>query len=244
MSITMGLIGEGFSVVAGDTRTVDIFNGNTRDDANKIFRTKFGWVVEGGGVLTSGTIFNNLLHNLNIKTRKHIYTCWLMAIKETLRLAEYTDAELYTEVNQEVNSSQAIISINYFQDSVPVIEINTIDFAYGRRKMKAYNSLIVNPPKKTIRTKRLITKYSDLAKDITNVYEAIYTMACFLDELSRISKWISNILDCGISLKISNDEILFLKLREGVKTIKKLYKEKQDLSEIMYVAGGLKDVEI
>lgn len=240
MSIAAGYLGDGFSVVATDTRTTNIaVKEKFNDEAKKLFLTKFGWVAESGGVALSTTFFNNLLNSNNIKTRKQIYTCWLMAIRETVRFAEkHADPKLYSEISQEVNSSQAICSINYFKDNAPEMEVDTIDFVYGRRELKAINSLIVNPPKPTIRTKRLIAKYSAIAKEITNVHEAIYTIACFMDDLSKISKWVSNIVDCGISLKISDDEIIFLRVTEAAKDIKQLYIERQDLSEIMMFSGN------
>lgn len=240
MSVTLGLLGIGFSVVASDTRSVNTFTGKVSDDREKLFSYNLGWAAGGGGVFATTTFFKKLLNSNIIKTRRQIYTYWLIAIRDTLRFAEYAGKEVFSEVDREVNSSHCICSINFFKGGMPVIEVDTLDFAYGRRKLNTWNSLIVNPPRQTKRTKRLIAKYTDLARSVANVYEAIYVMACFLNEFSKISKWVSNTLDCGISLQISDDEILFLKVSKSAKLIKKLYKQKQDLSEIMIVCGKIR----
>lgn len=240
MSITMGLLGDRFSLVAADTRVTNIMNDTCSDEFEKLFQTDFGWIANGGGVRLSTSFFKKFLDTHKIKTRRHIYIAWLSAIRDTELFAERcVDPELCENAKAELNSSHAIYSINYYsRDGNPHIEVETVDFAFQRRKLKAFNSLVVFPPKRTIRTKRLIAKYTALAKDITNVHEAIYVMACFLNDLSKISKWVSDILDCGISLQIDS-EILFMRLKGNANTIKKLYKEKQDLSEIMMVCGSI-----
>lgn len=238
MSVTFELLGDCFSIVAADTRTTNIFDGSHNDDSEKLFLYDFGWVASGGGVGAQTKLFRAFLQTYKIKTRKQLYTAWLITVRDTLRIAKkYKSEAEYKEIDAEMNSSNATCSINYFKDGKPVLEINAMDFAYGRRKLKARNSLIVNPPKWTKRTKRLVAKYSELAKEIIDMYQAVHVLACLLNDLSKINKWISNVLDCGISVAISDTEILLLRVRESSKTIIEQYKSKHDLSEMMMVCG-------
>jgi len=238
MSVTIGLIGDSYSLIAADTRITHLSDNGYSDNSEKLIFTDFGWIANGGGVQFSTRVLKKFLDTHRIKTRRHIYIAWLSSIRDTELFAEKCgDPELCKNSKAELFSSHAIYSINFFKDGKPHIEVETVDFVYQRRKLQVINSLVVFPPKRTIRTKRLIAKYSDIARSITNIHEAIYVMACFLDDLSKISRWVSNTLDCGISLQIDN-EILFLRLKENTKAIKKLYKAKQDLSEIMMVCGN------
>lgn len=245
MSITLGLLGDHFSIVAADTRTTNIFDKSQDDSMEKIFRTDFGWIACGGGVSAQTKLFQAFLQAYEVKTRKQLYTAWLITTRDLLRIAsECKDERQYKEIDLEMNSTQAICSINYFKDKKPILEIDTMDFAYGRRKLNVQNSLIVNPPKWTKRTKRLVSKYSELAKGITDVHHAVYVLACFLNDLSKISKWVSSILDCGISIAISDGEILLLHIKETTKTIIEQYRDKHDLSEMMMVEREINNVEI
>lgn len=234
MSITLGLLGDHFSIVAADTRATNIFDKNQNDSKEKIFCTKFGWIANGGGVSAQTKLFQAFLQTYDVKTRKQLYTAWLITERDMLRVVkECKNEKQYKEIDLEMNSSNAICSINYFKNKKPVLEIDTMDYAYGRRKLNSQNSLIVNPPKWTKRTKRLVSKYSELAKGITDIHHAVYVLACLLNDLSKISKWISNILDCGISIAISDDKIILLHIRETAKAIIEQYKDKHDLFEIM-----------
>jgi len=237
MSISMGLIGKGFSIVAADTRTMNIIQEKPSDEAKKLFQYESGWVATCGGVAAHTTLFEAFLNTYKIKTRKQLYNAWLITVRDTLRVAkECLSEKEYNETDMEMNSTNAFVSINYFNGG-SVIEINSLDFAYGRRKLCAENSLIVHPPKLTKRIKRLIKEYTELARNVADVYEAVYTMACLLNEISRVSNWVSKTLDCGISIQISDNEIVLLRLREHVKDIIKQYKQKHDLSEKMMVCG-------
>ena len=229
MSVSMAILGENYSIVAADTRTTNFLNGNVDDDGEKIFRYKWGWVSESGGVSAATDLFKLLLTAYIYDTRKQIHNFWLKSIKGTIEAAEKCGVK---GTDQEMNSSNAFVSINYFSDR-PVLEIDTMDFKYGRRVLNAKNSLIINPPKQTKRIKRLIKKYSSLATG--DVHEAIYVMACFLHGLAKTNKWVSSTLDCGISLQISDTEILLMRLRQNAELIKSVYEERGDLSEMMMV---------
>lgn len=237
MSIIAGYLGEGFSVVATDTRTTNIaVKEKFNDEAKKLNVTNFGWVAESGGVSLSTTFFNNLLNSNNIKTRKQIYTCWLMAIRETLRFSEkHLAPKLYSEVDQEVNSSQAIYSLNYFTDGAAHIEIETIDFAYGKRKALP-NTLITQPPKNTKRINRVVEECSKMPVD--SIHSAIYVIACLIDDIAKLTPFINNHVDAGISFRVSESEILFMRLSENARAIKRLYKQWKNLSTIMMVCGS------
>ena len=67
---------------------------------------------------------------------------------------------------------------------------------------------------------------------------SISLMACFLHELAKTNKWVSSTLDCGISLQISDTEILLMRLREATKAIKAAY-QKDSLQEMMNVEAIL-----
>lgn len=240
MSVSIGLLGEGFSIVAADNRATHLepINGEKySDNCEKMFQTKFGWVAVSGGVHASTTMFDNLLNSNEIKTRHQIYTCWLMSIKETERLAKI----YFEDACNESNSSQAIYSLNYFKDGTLHMGVEFLDFAYKQRKLKEKNILIVNPPKSTKRIKRLIAKYVERVKNVKDINESVYHIACLVDKMAEITDRISNNVHCGISLKISDGEVLLMKVTENAKKIKQLYQEQKDLSSIMFVMDEIKE---
>lgn len=218
MSTSMAVKGEGFSIVASDTRSTNLETKAIDDDHEKVFRYSHGWVAVSGGVATQTLLFRDCLNYYVHDTRHKIYVLWLKSIKTTIDLAEEHGVK---ETDPEMNSSQCFLSIG--------TEINSMDFKYNRRRLNG-NSVIFNPPKETKRIKALVAKYSI---EPASMEEAIYTMACFLHELSRLTNWVSDILECGVSFKL-NDEILFMRLRDTTKAIKRAYKNKT-LAELLIV---------
>lgn len=237
MSVSLGLKGKDFSIIAADTRATDVLTNEYNDDCKKLFLASFGWIAASGGVALSTNYFKQYLNTCKLKKRRDIYTYWLMSVKKTEDFAKEHAPDIFEEVRAETTSSHAVYSLNYCKDDTLHMGIETIDFSYGKRSLNAENTLIINPPKKTKRVKRLVTKYE--AKHVQNIHEAVYIAACFMDELSKISRWVSNIVDCGISYKLSDTELIYMHVKDKAKTIKKLYKAKGDLAELMMVCGNL-----
>lgn len=236
MSISFGMVGKGYSIVAADTRTTNLKTGTCKDNAQKTIMYKYGWVANSGSVSLGTSLFNQYLHTNEIKNRSDIYKSWLLSIKGIHQFAEkHVDAEICKLVDSETSSSQAVYSLNFFKDGIAYMSVEAIDFAYKMRKLTKVNSLVVNPPKDTKRIKRAIEKYSELMKSTSGLYESIYLIACCINEISKYTNWINNTVDMGISLQISETEILLMNIHENAKIIKKLYKKKHDLSEIMIV---------
>jgi hypothetical protein len=219
MSTSMAVQGGGFAIVASDTRTTNLETGTIDDNNEKVFRYSLGWVANSGGVATQSLLFRDYLNYYVHDTRHKIYILWLKSVKTTLDLAGKYGVK---ETDPETNSTQCFLSIGPG-------EINSIDFKYGRRRLTG-NSVIFNPPKETKRIKALVAKYS---KEPADMFEAIHILACFLHELSRLTKWVSDTLDCGIVIRL-NDETLFMRLRADTKEIKRAYKNKT-LTELMIV---------
>lgn len=218
MSVSMAVKGDGFSIVASDTRSTNLETSAIDDNCEKVFWYSHGWVAVSGGVTTQTCLFRDYLNCYVHDTRHKMYLLWLKSIKTTIDLAKEYGVK---ETDPEMNSCQCFLSIG--------TEINSMDFQYNRRRLNG-NSVIFNPPKQTKRIKALVKKYGI---EPTGMEEAIYIMACFLHELSRFSNWVSDILECGISLKLK-DEILFMRLKGDTKAIKQAYKNKT-LTELMIV---------
>lgn len=222
MSTSMAVSGDGFSIVAADSR---VTNHRTRaiKDKEKVFLYEYGWASCGGGVVAQVDYFKKYLNCYVHDTRHKIYLLWLKSIKTVIDKAKENG---FPETERLMNTSACFLSIG--------TEVNRISFDSEpcRRRLNG-NSIIFHPPKETKRIKRLIEKYS---LEPAGIEEAIHTMACFLHELSRLSKWVSDTLDAGITLKL-DDEILFMRLRADTKSIKQAYK-KGTLAELLMVDGA------
>lgn len=219
MSTSMAVRGDGFSIVASDTRTTHLETKDIRDNCEKMFRYSHGWVATSGGVALQTRFFRGRLNSCQYNTRKDIYTLWLRSVKDTQDLAAKYGVK---DTEPEMSSCQAFISIGPG-------EVNSMDFKYARRKLNG-SSIVFNPPKSTKRIRALVTKYSVQPADLN---EALYVMSCFLGELARLTKWVSDTLDAGICLKM-DEETLFLHLRADTATIKQAYK-KGTLPELLMV---------
>lgn len=235
MSVSIGFMGNDFSLIAADSLITNIRDGSQTGGKEKMFQTSFGFCAASGGVELSTTFFKEYLDTHIIRSKNDIYIGFLRAVKKTQDYA----MKYYPDADKELSSSQYVYSSNYFKDGIPHMGINVLDFAYEQRRLNKQNTLIVNPPKPTVRIKRLMEEYSDIAKTVKDMHEAIYVVACFMDDLCKLSKWVDNNVCCGISLKISQEEILLRKITENAKVIKKLYEDKGDLSEIMMVRGSI-----
>lgn len=218
MSTSMAVRGDGFSIVAADTRSTHINTGSI-NDCEKVFQYSRGWVAVSGGVALQTRFFRSRIDSCRYNTRKDIYTLWLRSVKDTQDLAAKYGVK---DTEPEMNSCQAFISIGPG-------EVNSMDFKYARRKLNG-SSIVFSPPKSTKRIRALVTKYSVQPADLN---EALYVMSCFLGELARLTKWVSNTLDAGICLKM-DEEILFMRLRADTKSIKQAYKNKT-LAELLIV---------
>lgn len=244
MSIAVAVLGEGYSIVAADTRATNILNNRYHNNASKLLMTDFGWIANSGGVSLHTRFFNGYLKQNKPKNRKDIYIAWLMAAKMVQEFGEkHARPEETKEAYNNMPTSTALYSLNYFKDGKPYMCIEALDFMHKARKLKAVNSLVVSPPKTTKRIKRIIEKYTRRVRKVKGLYDTIYNIACLVHDISKRTKWINSTIDYGISLKLSETEILLMSIRESAKTIKALYREKGDFSEIMMVdksIGGTK----
>lgn len=234
MSVATGLLCNDFSIIAADTRLTNIESGKQSVSWDKLIQTSFGFFATTGGVRLETRFFKEFLDTHQIRKRNDIYVGFLRGVKKAQDFA----MKYCPEAAKELSSTQYIYSLNYFKEGAPHTEINVLDFAYEQRKLNQYNTLIVNPPKTTKRINRFIEKYSGLAKGVQDIHAGVYLVACLIDDISKINKWVDNNVNCGISLVLSESEILLLKVEQNAKIIKKLYKKKGDLSEIMRVCGN------
>ena len=250
MSTALAVLNDNYSIVATDSRATyhEIRDGAYwSDDCEKIFLSKFGWVASFGGIELTKLYIQELLESHDIKSRHHIYTCYLLALRKTESaiFPFMKDKELTKSGTPKcMLSIRFIYGLNYFKTGKLNMSVETVDVWFKHRKLIQKNELVIFPPKETRRTERLIEKYTSLSRIANDVHENIYLIACFIQELSKLSKLVNNIVNCGITLKLSENEIVFLKVTENAKDIKKLYEESKDLSTIMYVVGGVPNDKI
>ena len=236
MSVSIGLLGENFSLVAGDDRGTNTNLKTWNDGIRKVFQVPFGFVASSGGIAGVKNRFENRLNDCTIRTRQDIWEQFLYASRDCENYLRSGGIE-----DKEICTSRFIYSLNYFKDGTLHMDIDTLDFMFRTRKLNAKNILIVNAPKDTKRIRRLKEKYFDLASNVKDMHEAVYLAACLMDEMSKLTKLISNNVCCGISYKLSENEVVLLKVSENAKTIKRLYKENKDLSRIIIVCGEIKE---
>lgn len=233
MSVSIGLLGNDFSLVVGDDRgTIHEPTDETKwnDGVSKVFQTPFGFVASSGGIIGVKNRFEDRLNSCTIRTRQDIWKQFLYASRDCENFLLSGGIQ-----DKNISTSRFVYSLNYFKDGVLNMDIETLDFMFHIRKLNEKNVLIVNAPKDTKRIKLLKAKYFEQAKNVKDMHEAVNLVACLIDEMAKLTKLISNNVCCGITFKISENEAVFLKVSENAKIIKKLYKEKQDLSEIMMV---------
>ena len=233
MSVAIGLLGKDFSLVAGDDRATNRTPRNETgwtDGEEKVFLVPFGFVAASGGIAGVKDRFKAYLNKYVVKSRKDIWRQFCCASRDCEKFLLSGDIH-----NKDICTSRFTYSLNYFQAGTLHMEIDTLDFMFHTRRLNAKSTLLVNSPKDTKRIKRLETKYFDLARNVTDMHEAVYLVACLIDEMAKLTKLISNNVQCGITFKVSENELVFLKVSENAKAIKKLYKQRQDLSEIMMV---------
>lgn len=235
MSITFGMLGENYSIVGSDSRCTDLRTDKYRDDAQKTFMFNYGWVANCGGVTFATKLFKTYMNMNAPKTRKEIYCRWLLSIKNTHEMAQKISQEIFDIVDSATGSSQAFYSLNYFKNGKAHISVEGVDFAYKMRKIKSINSLVMSSPKNRKRTRKAIRNCSERIKTTTGLYESIYQIAYCIDKISRYEKWISNTLDLGISLQISDNEILLMSIHANAKELKHIYEKTKDYSNLMIV---------
>lgn len=223
MSVSIGLLGADFSMVCGDDRStipIPIKGVKWHDGVEKVFQTPFGFVAASGGIIGVKEFFEKYLNMYVIKTRKDIWKLFCYAGR---------DCENYIESkgfhSKHICTTRFIYSLNYPQNRALSMDIYTLDYMFQTRRLKSKNTLIVNAPKDTKRIKLLKTKYFEQAKNVKDMHEAVYLVACLIDEMARLTKLISNNVNCGITFKVSENEVVFLKVTENAKTIKKMYKK-------------------
>lgn len=237
MSVSIGLLGNDFSLVAGDDRGTNADLKSWNDGVSKVFQTPFGFVASSGGIVGVKNRFEDRLNNCTIRTRQDVWKQFLYASRDCENFLLSGGIQ-----DKNISTSRFVYSLNYFKDGVLNMDIETLDFMFHTRKLKAQNTLIVNAPKDTKRIRRLKEKYFEQAKAVKDMREAVYLVACLIDEMAKLTSLISNNVSCGITYKLSDNEAVFLKVSANAKAIKKLYKEKQDLSEIMMFHGDKQTV--
>ena len=232
MSVSIGLLGSDFSLVAGDDRGTNVDLKTWNDGVSKVFQTPFGFVASSGGIVGVKNRFEDRLNNCTIRTRQDIWKHFCYASRDCENFLLSGGIQ-----DKNICTSRFVYSLNYFKDGALNMDIETLDFMFRIRKLKARNTLIVNAPKDTKRIRRLKEKYFEQAKNVSDMHEAVYLVACLIDEMAKLTNLISKNVCCGITFKLSDNEAVFLKVSENAKAIKKLYKEKQDLSKMMMVCG-------
>lgn len=237
MSISIGLLGENFSLVAGDDRGTNhrpFDNVPYNDGVKKVFQTPYGFAAASGGVAGVMDIFRDNLNLYVIKTCRDIWRLFCLASRDAENILKSAGIE-----SKHICTSRFVYSLNYLKDGVLHMNVESVDFMFHTRRLNAKNTLIVNAPKNTRRIRRLKEKYFEQAKTVKDMHEAVYLVACLIDEMAKLTKLISNNVQVGITYKLSGNEAVFLKVSENAKAIKKLYKQKQDLSEIMMFCGTI-----
>lgn len=236
MSISIGMLGKGYSIVASDSLFTHLITSEQKAKGKKIFMHDLGWVAESGGVRLSTRLFEEYLaKKYRYRNRRDIYTIWLLSIRDTVDTARKYTPELLKLVESNISNSQCVYSLNYFKDGRAHISVESIDFAFGVRKIETPNTLIINPPKRTKRIIRAIDKYSDIAQKTSGLYESIYIIACCIDEVSRYTKFINNHVDMGISLQISDSQILLMDISKNATELKEIYRKTKTFTETMMV---------
>lgn len=243
MSVLVSILGENYSIIATDDRATynSPCNGaKWRDGVNKLFIAPFGFVAAHGGISGVKDYFIDYLSKYQIKTRQDVWALFCYASQDCKEYLQAVCHEKSFDI-RKTSASTFVYSLNYFDDGTAYMGIEMIDFLFGIRRLKEKNTLIIRAPKNTKRIRRLKEKYSELARDVKDMHEALYIVACLIDEMSKVTKFISNNVHCGISYKLSENSVFFLGVVENAKVIKQLYKENRSLSNIMRVVGGIKN---
>jgi hypothetical protein len=235
MSVSIALLGEDFTLVAADDRATfnEPINGQEwHDGERKVFQMPYGFVAASGGIVGVKERFERYLNHCKVKTRKDIWEFFCFASRDCENLLKSFGVH-----NKKICTAQFIYSLNYFKDGTLHMDIEMLDFMYHTRRLTDKNVLIVNAPKDTKRIRLLKDKYFEQAKSVMNIHEAVYLVACLVDEMAKLTKLISNNVCYGITLKLSESEVIFLQVSENAKAIKRAYKANPDLSEMMMVCG-------
>lgn len=234
MTVVLGFIDRNFSIIAADTRGLQMNSDGTKtylDDHEKLSISRFGWISGGGshGVIAG---FSYYFNTCEPKYRDDLYTYFIRAMVEM----QDNCPEIFENSQTEhmFLSSSVMYFLNRFKDDGLHMEIEAIDVLHKRCKVKDINTLIVDPPEDSEEIKNLIAQYVETTKGENNIHTVLYKMARFVDELSKLTDKINNSISYGISLKKADDSGVFLiKMRESAETIKRLYDEQKDLKSLM-----------
>lgn len=240
MSISFGMLGENYSIVGSDCRCTNLKTDAYRDDCKKTFMYNYGWTSSSGGVTLATKLFKTYINTEIPKTRKDIYELWLWSIKHSIEIAKEVNPETYNIVNSQANSSEVFYSLNYFKNGQAHMSVESVDFAYGMRKIKSINSLIMSLPRNAKRTRKAIRNCSEQIQITTGLFESIYQIAYCINKISRYEKWVSNVIDFGISLQISDSEILLMSIHASAKELKSIYEKTKDYSNLMMIRKVIK----
>ena len=229
MTVSVGYLGNGFSIIAGDTMVIKwrrekrkfIIEDNTKT-VDKSELGHFGWVTTMGKARVC-EIFRQYVKRYRFKTRNSIFDIFVKSM---------FDAE--PEIGLSGATSSAIYSFNFFKDGILTMQVEKVGIE-GRKRLTGENSLLVRPPKQTKRINLLIEKYTLLAKDIKDMHTGIYLVAKLIDDMSKLTKLINNSVNIGISSKWSDTELIYMKVSANCKTIIKLYEKTWNLSELWMI---------
>lgn len=262
MSIALAINGNSYTIVTTDCRATTIETkisefGKYKEDARKTFITSFGWTANAGGNLYAAKLFNQHIRNINVLDSEGIFKVWQLSIFKANEICkDYFDSETHRLAYENSASSKAICSINRFKNGSFDMGIEAYDFLYEIRKLDK-NILFVDNPEHKKRVKKAVCKYAKHLNDYKagrkivdslfqidcDIHKAIYIIACIVDDISKLTDKINNVIDYGISYQISADEVLLMSIHGSAEELKKVYEEKQDYSEQMTVQGNLTEKE-
>lgn len=217
MTILIGMIGKGFSMIAIDTRMTDVdVEGKIvsyNDEFSKLHDVKFGWLATTGSKEISEKFSMSIVEN-NITNTSDIPI-------------------LFDKINREVRAKYCgdfkgifdetltLFSYSYKEEDLIKFNIEFISSNYGRAGIAGINKVVILPPNVSQEMKNLEEQYKPLIEGSNSLNELILQTSNYIEEVSKINKTVSDICEFGFMFNTINAQVTRKYLRGKAKDIRK-----------------------
>lgn len=238
----MALLGEGYSLIATDTRAYRYADDAMIEDDIKLHITPHGWVCGMG----DGFYIKNFedcmrMPQANTDEAKMYYYKYSTDISlmdfpttdeeikeiQAKRLIDARKTILAYAFNS-VTSEKVDMSIELWGEQFKNEDDNPRVFITEKNKIQ-----LLYPSIETDEESEIQDKYIEQSKTAQSIHEYIYIMAGMLSELSKLNDNFNDILDVGISCDGKDGTIILLQLREKAERIIQEFEEKKNLISLM-----------
>lgn len=214
MSVVASIIKNNYSMIATDSRITLKENSIKlyEDRYSKLFHPSFGWMA-GMGYWVFIENFNNMLKQQGISNTADILRIWKEAFTFTKK----------TKNNEKLDTT--VISYSYRDKINSKMQIGILNPQSGDCiSLCNENGLVSFLPDMSEQMSIVEQKYRNPIEESKSMEELIYNMACYFEEVSLFTEYVSDIIDCGFMME-TDTTIEFLKIREPIDTIKHAYKK-------------------